>query len=83
MGSTPSIGTKLTTGPKHIVTGTKNMLTPKKPQTVRKSGTTGVQIAKSPKSADKPGFFKSMLHPEPPPPPKTIKEWMSLKQIHP
>jgi hypothetical protein len=82
-GSTPSAVTNLSKGTKQIVTSTKNVLTPKKPQSVRKSGTTGGQIAKNPKPADKPGFFKSMFHPEPPPPPKTIKEWMSLKQVHP
>jgi hypothetical protein len=38
-----------------------------------------------PKSSkqEKPGFFKSLFQPEPPPPPKTIKEWMSLKRVQP
>jgi hypothetical protein len=81
--STPSVVTNLSNGTKHFVTSTKNILTPKKQPSVRKSGTTGMQVAKDSKPADKPGFFKSMFHPEPPPPPKTIKEWMSLKQIHP
>ncbi len=81
--SSPSAVTNLSNGTKNLVTSTKNILTPKKQPSVRKSGTAGLQVAKGAKSADKPGFFKSMFHPEPPPPPKTIKEWMSLKQIHP
>jgi hypothetical protein len=39
---------------------------------------------KPPRSKDEPpGFFQSLVTPEPPAPPKTIKEWMSLQQIHP
>jgi hypothetical protein len=32
---------------------------------------------------EKPGFFKSLFQPEPPPPPKTIKDWMSLERVQP
>ncbi len=72
---------RITAAPKRFVSSTKNMLTPKKNVT-RKSGTTGIQRAKSSRD-EKPGYFKSLFTSEPPPPPKTINEWMSLKQIHP
>lgn len=81
--SSPSVATNLSKRTKHFVTSPKDIFTQKKQPSVRKSGTTGLQVAKDSKPADKPGLFKSMFHPEPPPPPKTIKEWMSLKQIHP
>lgn len=77
----PAMVTKMTGGTKRLVTNTANKLSPKK-TTTRKSGTTGLVRAKDPRE-EKPGFFQSLFHPEPPPPPKTIKEWMSLKQIHP
>ncbi len=72
---------RITSAPKRFVSSTKNMLTPKKTVT-RKSGTTGIQRAKS-ASNEKQGYFKSLFTSQPPPPPKTINEWMSLKQIHP
>lgn len=78
---TPQVVTKMTDGTKRLVSNTTNIFTPGK-TTTRKSGTTGIEIAKKPPQ-EKQGFFKSMFNPEPPPPPKTIKEWMSLKQIHP
>jgi hypothetical protein len=78
---TPQVVTKMTDGTKRLVSNTTNVFTPSK-TTTRKSGTTGMEIAKKPPQ-EKQGFFKSMFNPEPPPPPKTIKEWMSLKQIHP
>jgi hypothetical protein len=77
----PTVVANLTDGTKRLVSSTTGIFKPKT-VTIRKSGLTGT---KNPKKSDPPkqGFFQSMLHPEPPPPPKTIKEWMSLKQIHP
>jgi hypothetical protein len=78
---TPRVVTKMADGTKRLASSTTSMLSPKK-ITTRKSGTTSIERAKDTKE-EKPGFFKSLFHSEPPPPPKTIKEWMSLKQIHP
>ena len=78
---TPQLLSKMTGGTKRLVSNTTGMFKPKT-VTTRKSGLTGVQKAKKPEQP-KQGLIQSMLHPEPPPPPKTIKEWMSLKQIHP
>jgi hypothetical protein len=72
---------KMTGSTKRLVSNTTGMLTPKK-TTIKKSGTTAYYKAPLPPQ-EKPGFFKSLFQPEPPPVPKTIKEWMSLKQIHP
>jgi len=79
--ASPSVLTKMSNTTKRAVNNTKNALTPKK--TVAKN--TGATKTYKPKAVkeEKPGFFKSLFNPEPPPPPKTIKEWMSLKQIHP
>jgi hypothetical protein len=79
---TPQVVTKMTDGTKRLVSNTANVFTPGKTTTTRKSGTTGFVKAQKPPQ-EKQGFFKSMFNPEPPPPPKTVKEWMSLKQIHP
>jgi hypothetical protein len=81
--SKPGVVKNLSNGTKSLMTNTKNALTPKKTTTVKKSGSSGKKASNNPKTPDKPGFLDSMIHPEPPPPPKTIKEWMSLKQIHP
>lgn len=78
---TPQVMGKMTGGTKRLVSNTTGLFKPKT-VTTRKSGLTGVKKAKK-YEEPKPGFFQSLFHPEPPPPPKTIKEWMSLKQIHP
>jgi hypothetical protein len=77
----PTVVAKMTDGTKRLVSNTTGIFKPKT-VTIRKSGLTGT---KNPKKSEpeKQGFFQSIFHPEPPPPPKTIKEWMSLKQIHP
>ena len=64
-----------------MVDGTKNMFSSKKKAPKKVTGTTGIYTM-HPKQ-EEPGFFHKLFHPEPPPPPKTIDEWMSLKQIHP
>jgi hypothetical protein len=75
----PSLATKMSDGTKRLASGTKNLFTAKKPTS------RGMSHAQSSKFSrdEKPGLLKSMFNPEPPPPPKTIKEWMSLKQVHP
>ena len=74
-----SLATKMSNSTKRLASNTKDMLTPKK------SSSRDTKVVQSSKTSreQKPGFFKSMFSPEPPPPPKTIKEWMSLKQVHP
>lgn len=80
--SKPTVITKMTNSTKRLVSNTTNKLTPKKNAATKKSGTTAVYPKQTNKD-EKQGFFKSMFNPEPPPPPKTVKEWMQLKQIHP
>lgn len=79
---TPQVIKSITDAPKRLVSSTKSMLTPKSSTTAKRSGTTSGQSSKNSQDA-KPGFFKSLLNPEPPPPPRTIQDWMKLKQIHP
>lgn len=78
---TPPVVSKMSDGTKRLLSSPTKMFKPK-PKPIKKSGTTNIIKAKRPE-AEKQGFFKSMFSPEPPPPPKTIKEWMSLKQVHP
>jgi hypothetical protein len=78
--STPTIFTRMGSGTKRLMTNTKSLLTFQKPATAKsakktQTATRGAQ--------EKPGFFHRMFYPEPPPPPKTVDEWMSLEQIHP
>jgi hypothetical protein len=80
-GNSGSVLKATTASPMRLVASPISIFKPKT-VTTRKSGLTGVQKAKKTEQP-KQGFFKSMFNPEPPPPPKTIKEWMSLKQIHP
>ncbi len=72
---------KMTDGTRRLVNGTKSMLLPKKQQPVRKSGTTAIHK----KNAEPPkqGFFHSWFHSEPPQTPRTMREWMALKQVQP
>ncbi len=76
----PAVFTKVSGGTKRFVDGTKNLLSFKKPAPKRTLGLTGSPIGPKPKE---PGFFYKLFHPAPPPPPRTIDEWMSLEQIHP
>lgn len=79
----PPVVGKMTNGTKRLLSSPTSIFKPKtKPKPVKKSGTTKVTKAKR-TEPEKEGFFKSILNPEPPPPPKTIKEWMALEQIHP
>jgi hypothetical protein len=80
--TSPSVFSGVTNGTKNLMSGTKNLLTPKKKAPVRKSGLTATHSINTP-PAMKPGTFSSWFNNEPPPPPRTIKEWMALKQIHP
>jgi hypothetical protein len=73
--------TKASAGTKRFVANTKNLLSFKKSPPTKRTGTVATHSARPKK--DEPGFFHRLFNPEPPPPPKTIEEWMSLKQIHP
>ncbi len=76
----PAVFTKVSTGTKRFVTGTKNLLSFKKPAAKRPPGSAKYSLRSNHKE---PGFFYKLFHPEPPPPPRTIDEWMSLEQVHP
>jgi hypothetical protein len=77
----PGVMSQMADSTKRVLTYPTSKLAPKK-KPVKKTGTTAIIKAKRPEP-EKQGFFKSMFAPEPPPPPKTIREWMSLKQIRP
>ncbi len=78
---TPQVFAKMTSGTKRFVTGTKNLFVAKKPPTKTRGVTATRRAARY--EPPKQGFFKRWFNPEPPPPPRTIEEWMSLDQIHP
>ena len=75
---TPTVFAKMSSGTKRFVNNTKNIFSPKKNSKGRSA--TGLVSRQKP---PEPGFFHKLFDPEPPPPPRTIDEWMSLKQIHP
>jgi hypothetical protein len=78
---TPTVLTKISQAPRQLVNNTKNLFVSKK-QPSRKGAST--VIKRQPRTEQKqPGFFKQLFRPEPPPPPRTVEEWMSLEQIHP
>jgi hypothetical protein len=79
--SKPAVVSKMTDGTRRLVSNTKSMLMPSKPAPVRKSGTTAIH--KKNATENKPGFFTSWFAPKPPQTPRTIKEWMALKQPKP
>lgn len=45
-----------------------------------KSKPAGNTVSVKKNSPSKPGLFKQMFAPEPPPPPQTVKDWLSLKR---
>lgn len=77
----PPVVGRMTSGTKRLLS-TPTSIFKSKPKPVKKSGITKVTKAKR-TEPEKEGFFKSIFNPELPPPPKTIKEWMALEQIHP
>jgi hypothetical protein len=77
----PAVFAKMTHGTKRFVSNTKNLFVPKKPPAKRR-GLTATYHAHRPEPP-KQSFFKRLFGPEPPPPPKTVNEWMSLEQMHP
>lgn len=76
----PAVLTKVSSGTRRFVTGTMNLLSFK--SAARKQNPSPATRAIQP-DHKQPGFFYKLFHPAPPPPPKTIDEWMSLEQIHP
>ncbi|MEX0678195.1 MAG: hypothetical protein WD063_14020 [Pirellulales bacterium] len=78
---TPPVFTKMTGGTKRFVSGTKNLFVAKKPPAKKRGVTATHRAARA--EPPKQGFFQRWFNPEPPPPPRTVEEWMSLEQIHP
>lgn len=78
----PPVVGKMTSGTKRLLTSPTSLFKKTKPKQVKTSGVTKVTKAKRNES-EREGFFKSIFNPEPPPPPRTIDEFMSLEQIHP
>lgn len=73
-GGTPTMMARMNAGTKRFVQKTKSLLTFDK---TANQGTAYVRPTKH----KEPGFFYKMFHPAPPPPPETVKEWMSLEQV--
>jgi hypothetical protein len=78
---TPAVFAKMSDGTKRLVGNTKKLFVPAKPP-VKRRGVTATHPARRPEPP-KQSFFKRLFNPEPPPPPKTVNEWMSLKHVHP
>ncbi len=79
-GGSPAVLTKMGSSTKRLMANTKNLLTFNKSNTKANTPTVGYSTQTQHKE---PGFFYKLFHPEPPPPPQTVKEWMSLEQVHP
>lgn len=81
-GRMPAVVTKMATAPKRLVTGTKNMLTPKK--AARKTAKRGtVAVHKAHPEPEEQGFFGRIFNPQPEASPATVGEWMALEQVKP
>ncbi len=77
---TTAVFNKVGSGTRRFIANTRDLFTFGKPSGAPASAGGKYAFRSSPK---KPGFFYKLFHPEPPPPPKTVDEWMSLEQIHP
>lgn len=81
---TPPVFAKMTDDTRRLMSNTKNLFVPKKPKKTpsKKRGVTATHrdVRHEP---PKQSFFQRLFNPEPPPPPRTIDEWMSLEQVHP
>ncbi len=77
----PNVFTKMTSGTKRFFTNTKSLVTPKKPPK-KTRGVTAIHRAEKTEQP-KQGFFSQLFHPQSTEPPRTVKEWMSLDQVHP
>jgi hypothetical protein len=77
----PTMLTKMTTAPKRLITGTKNLLTPKKPPQ-KKTGVVAIRKAEKPQAPQQ-GWWGRTFNPKPTPPPSTVSEWMALEQVRP
>lgn len=78
---TPQAFAKMTSGTKRFFTNTKSLFVAKKPP-AKKRGVTATRRAARPEPP-KQNIFKRLFNPEPPPPPRTVEEWMALEQIRP
>ena len=79
-GKSQNILTKMTSPARRLLTSTKNLLVPKKNPQENKAKVTSVR--RHGKEKPQQGFFTRLFQ-GPPPPPRTMKEWMDLEQIHP
>lgn len=79
-GGSPAVLAKMGTSTKRFVNNTKNLLSFNKSGTRAATPTVGYSTHAQHKE---PGFIYKLFHPEPPLPPQTVKEWMSLEQVHP
>jgi hypothetical protein len=77
----PTMLTKMTSVPKRLIVGTKNMLTPKKPPQ-KKTGVVAIHKAKKPQPPQQ-NWWGRTFNPKPTPPPSTVSEWMALEQVRP
>lgn len=79
-GRASAVVTKVAGAPKRLVTGTKNMLTPKKPaKKTKQLGTVAIHKKEQPQTAQ-PGFFGRLFGSEPEPAPSTVNEWLSQEK---
>ncbi len=77
----PNFLTKMTSGPRRLLASTKNLLVPDKKPPAKKATVTNVR--RHAKTKPQRGFFEQLFHPGPPPPPRTMGEWMALDQPRP
>jgi hypothetical protein len=77
----PPLLTKMSSGTKRVVTGTKNLVTPKKPPK-KTSGVVAVRKAEKSRPPQQ-SMLGRIFNPQPTQPPSTVAEWMSLEQVKP
>jgi hypothetical protein len=75
------LANSFTNGTKSFVQNTANMFRPAKGTSVKSKPKTKQKQA--PNKNDEPGFWSRLFNSEPPPPPRTVEEWMRLEQIRP
>ncbi len=72
-----AVVTQVANAPKRLVTGTKNILTPKKTSSKKpKQGT----VRKEDSKAAEQGFLGRLFNPQPETSPATVNEWMALEK---
>jgi hypothetical protein len=79
-GRTSTIVTKMADAPKRLVTGTKNILTPKKTSAKSKKPTSSSGPKQHANQATEQGFLGRLFNPQPESRPATVNEWMALEK---